>query len=732
MTMIKRDPRRRFTWLQRFKIWVRAGGKCEGCGVDLDDDWDAHHEEPHAIGGTTEIFNGRALCVACHKMEHRPMSMDSPNRKSAGGFFKDYSWQEDAVEKLMNNLQLFYSEKHGEFERAYVVEVSPSGGKTTFALKAARAMIQAGLIDKVFAFVPRETIKTGFRKDTEFVVMDITNRLDGNETIQIDDKVKSDYKSMLRNFHGAVINYASLSSFLGLFELYASRGVRMLFVFDEVHHASTGESEDDDSGNSWGEDVAKVRAFANVVICMTGTPMRTDGDRVTYLRYTTKDQIHPKTGQMGKVLFVEADYTFSYKMAIEAGVARKLIFRPQDPVVSFRYGKEGEMMTEYNGRLSGVPRNLIDRAKREIFSPKNRHVDDALRLAYEENERDRKRGDKDAAILVVVGPTDTRTGFNPLVHVAERVKALFGEEVVTVESEDPSARLKADNFREGSGRWVAAKDMINEGTSIPRIRTIPILRDIKSQVRFEQTVHRATRNRSDEFPQDAKVIFFHLQEMMMFAGTIEDEVRFAVQPEEWTVVCPSCKKVLEFRPRRGKPCVFCGWEPLPGPEKPRMEFEWLFSDVGTETVIQGGEDFSDVDPISRRVLDKLGNGVAYGGRHGLNEAFRVALNEDLVKHTDSKQEVTPWSKDEEIDKYWKAGLAFCDKTAGLLAKAQGSDYQEALGMVRAGCKRTAGMGRDKIEYVRRDYPDPLGTVKKFYGAAKDAFDRAKGRNGGAV
>jgi hypothetical protein len=80
------------------------------------------------------------------------------------------------------------------------------------------------------------------------------------------------------------------------------------------------------------------------------------------------------------------------------------------------------------GKLSGVPRWLIDRAKKPLLSRDRGHIDDMLKLASSENALDRKIGDDGAAILVVVGPTED-SGLNPLTHIADRIKRLFGEAV---------------------------------------------------------------------------------------------------------------------------------------------------------------------------------------------------------------------------------------------------------------------------------------------------------------
>lgn len=632
-------------------------------------------------------------------------------------FRKDYSWQERAVDHMMAGISDFYNSEPGKFEHAFIVEVSPSGGKTKFSLKAAKAMLDAGLIDKAFWVVPRETIKDGFKEDA------------ADTGLRIDIDLDATYNGMLRNYDGAVINYQSLGRFANYLGLLA-RSMKILVVFDEVHHGKAGDNPDDACGGTWGKAMEDVRASACAIICMTGTPVRADKELVPYLRYEDAEQINPILCASKTVLYVKPDFKFSYKMAIESGVARKLIFRPQNPVVSFRYSRDDDEV-EFVGELSGVPKFLIDRAKKQLLCPADGHIDDMLRVALTENALDRKIGDAEAAILVVVGSSDEQRG-NPLEHVASRIRHLCGEAAVTVESSDgPTAAQAVKNFKKSSARWIVAKDMISEGTSIPRIRTVLILRDIKSPVKFQQTVHRATRNRSDEFPQDAKVIFFHLPEMFAFAESIEKEIELVVRPDP--IECPECERPLEYRPRKGSPCVFCGYEPE-GSERDEREFgfEWLFSEFGEQVVLQGGDDFSRYDPVSFKLLSNLGENPYYGARSGINELLKNADETGLIALLDGPAEVapaTPFTDEQMCEGYWSKGRELCKQAAGVISRGDGSDYQQTLQHITAACKRTAGMGRDKKEAVVRDYKDPVGTFRKFFEASQQALARARQRYG---
>lgn len=649
-------------------------------------------------------------------------------REGMGFFKKDYGWQDQAVAKLMDNISEHWNADRGKFAQAFVVEVSPSGGKSIFSLKAAIAMIMAGLIDKVFWIVPRESIKDGFAQDSRHPDLELPEELQlpGSKTIRVDTELRTNYCGLLSNYHGAVINYQSLDRFLGYFKLLSDSGKRLLFIFDEVHHGKVGQDgEDDDCANEWGKAMAAIRDVAHSVICMTGTPVRSDQQSVAYLKYDKVQYFNPKTGQNVTAYKVRPSFQFTYKDAIAACVARKLIFRPQNPVVSFRYGRDGDYQ-QFDGELKGVQKALVDRAKKELFSQRNGHIDDMLRLAMEENKRQRRIGDYEAAILVVVGNTDEGNDYNPLVYVASRIKALFGEHAISVESKDDDAAAAIKQFKSSDARWIIAKDMISEGTSIPRVRTVLILRDIKSQVKFEQTVHRATRNRSDEFSQDAIVIFFYLPEMVYFAALIEDAIRLIIPSEKPR--CPECRVELEFRVKRGRPCPECGHEPeeVGPPPPPPMDFEWLSSNFGDEVVLQGGDDFSKYDPISRKLLDNLGPNPRYGGRDGINELLRNADANNLISLNGVKSE-SPFSTEELIDQHWKNYNENCKLAAGPISRSSGADYQETVIQIKGQCKRAAGMSGKTREQVLRDFKDPLNTFQKLDEASKAILQRARGR-----
>src|SRR5262249_22890253 len=148
--------------------------------------------------------------------------------------------------------------------------------------KLGARLIRENLIDRVIWCVPRDSIKLGFKDDASHVEMPKEFRLIGDTCFRVDTALRTDYNGLLRNFHGAVIAYQSLPQMLDYFELLRRR-YRLLVVLDEAHHGSVGET--DEAQNRWGEAMEQCRSRAHAVVCMTGTPIRSDSKKIPYLSY---------------------------------------------------------------------------------------------------------------------------------------------------------------------------------------------------------------------------------------------------------------------------------------------------------------------------------------------------------------------------------------------------------------------------------------------------------------
>jgi RNA-directed DNA polymerase len=59
-------------------LWIRQGGRCDGCGqlMQEDEEWQIHHRVWRTLGGSDEMENLELLHGNCHRQRHSRMSKD--------------------------------------------------------------------------------------------------------------------------------------------------------------------------------------------------------------------------------------------------------------------------------------------------------------------------------------------------------------------------------------------------------------------------------------------------------------------------------------------------------------------------------------------------------------------------------------------------------------------------------------------------------------------------------
>ena len=145
-----------------------------------------------------------------------------------------------------------------------LVEACPGAGKTSFALKVARRLLEARAISRVLIVVPTLGIADGWLRsasgtDPSCPRLPLRGPRDWRAVNPIGEQ-----------WVGAVFTYQSLFAMTDMFLAHATDpGHRTLVVFDEVHHAGVDAS--------WGR-AAQVAfsSAASAVLSLSGTPFRTD------------------------------------------------------------------------------------------------------------------------------------------------------------------------------------------------------------------------------------------------------------------------------------------------------------------------------------------------------------------------------------------------------------------------------------------------------------------------
>jgi len=699
------DARRLFLARDKQRLLIRAGGQCEGCGVLLTEPWDAHHIVPHAAGGDTNVDNGRALCPGCHAAAHiqgDPMSGHKPSDKLGKEvslvFGRDYSWQDRCLESFINGLGRHYAREAGKFERAFVMEVTPSGGKTVGSLKIAGYLIDQDLVDYVIWLSPRESIKQGIEDDCKLVELDNDVKRKWDQPhFRVDVGMPTSFNRIPKNHHGVIVNYQSLERMIEYFTMLSSR-MRLAFVFDEAHHGAY--DEETGQSNVWGDAMRRCGSFAHAVVCLTGTPVRSDSNKVPYFEYRQVTVDGPNGVAAGYEIV--PDFRFSYADGIAAGIARKLIFEHYDPYIPYEVEDTatGAIVSTGQSRLSAMTKAFAQQVKHKAFCPEQGIVDDMLRRAYEANVDMRSKGDSDAAILVICA--NDREGRQSIDQVKARIRVLFKEEPVSAQSSDgDEAREVIRRFKRSQDRWIVAKKMISEGTNLPRIRTVVLLTDITRQLNWTQIVHRSTRNEAEDRLQDALILQIDLPHLRRWATEIEEQVSIGI----------------EKMPRSD--AEGAGGEG----EEPSERVRALGAYLDEREVMMEGDDYTRYDEPATKLYRALSPEIKHEKWH-LFKFLREGEEMGLISLTDAQApQPSPFTREEECKAHWDNAQKKIKRAVKLITNNKGSGKDYAFLMAR--CKREAGMGKQRFEEIMRTDTAALAILRKLDAVASKVLHEAQ-------
>jgi superfamily II DNA or RNA helicase len=462
--------RRLFTDAQRHALWVAANGKCRECGADLEGSWHAHHIEPWAEGGPTEIYNGAALCEPCHINHHKGDRVK----------FELRDWQKQCFERVKRQ------------DRA-LVNACPGAGKTFFAACLATHWIEEGAADFLLCVVPTTGLKDSFAEQFASAGLDITTKLSSKH-----------HGRPPKQFRGAVCTYQQLPKMTDLVRRWVDQhGVRIGLIADEVHHAS----ED----NTWGASFGVIGERSAKILSMSGTPFRGDGTRIQFIDYDEEDK-------------AIADHTYSYENAVTDGVCREVVFQHDDSDVTW-VDAQGDTQVRRVSLAVGDEESSVGQ---KLFNGSSQFLDGMLRKASDKVEEDRRNGDPDSACLVICKPGFGDDGERFAQHVERRIRALFQESPVLVTHDDSEADAKIRAFRKSRQKWIVAIRKVSEGVDIKRVRNIVLATRTDSFLLFMQMVGRAIRVDSEQ-QQEATVFMPKFAGMVEMAQKIEEQAKVGLR-----------------------------------------------------------------------------------------------------------------------------------------------------------------------------------------------------------
>lgn len=474
--------RRRFNARERFALYLAADGLCAECGTPLAPGWHADHVVPYVAGGPTDVANGQALCAACNLRKGATVE-EIDNRRD---------WQRDAAATYFRKAA-----------RDFLLVATPGAGKTRFALGIAQALVADGTVRQLVAVVPTASLKHQWARSAQY-----------HFGVKLDDEFLNSHFQPAPDYDGVVVTYQQVASNPLVFRRLMSQAETFV-VFDEIHHAG--------HKSGWGAALVEGFEAASRRLCVTGTPFRSDNQRIPFVRYDV-------TGKSS------ADFSFSYADATRTRpqVCRDVYFN--------RYG--GEIRWEDD---DGVQTHVLgddaddrtnSKAMRSALSLESRWLPEVIELADQRLLSVRENEYPDAAGLVlardrihamqIAGFMEKKTGERPIVVVSDNP-----------DDDEPSQLIK--RFAEGDHsddpfgripRWIVAVKMVSEGVDIPRLTVGVYATNYVTELFFRQAVGRLVRT-PDEVPEVAAYMFVPSHpKLIAFAEDIASERDHVIDPVE--------------------------------------------------------------------------------------------------------------------------------------------------------------------------------------------------------
>lgn len=384
------------------------------------------------------------------------------------------AWQAAALEQVM-------ARPAGDV----LVAATPAAGKTTFGLRAAHALLQAGLASRVAIVAPTAHICRQWAAAAARIGLDLDpNRANADRAEPADR-------------HGTAVTYQAVAADPAVHRA-ACAARRTLLIADEPHHLG------DDA--AWGRSAASAFAAAPLRLLLSGTPFRSDNAAIPFVTYDADG-------------LSQADYAYGYTEALVDGVCR--------PITFLAYDGEMEWVAGGRRRRAGfdvvLPRAEAARRLRTALDGDGDWMGHVLEEAEERLQAVRAAGHPDAGGLVVAADkAHART-------LAARLARIAGEPAEVVTSDDPGASARIEAFAAGRAKWLVSVLMVSEGVDVPRLRVGVYATAARTELFFRQVVGRFVRRT----PAPARQMSFLLlpadPELKALAAKVEEERRHALE-----------------------------------------------------------------------------------------------------------------------------------------------------------------------------------------------------------
>ncbi|HRC41649.1 DEAD/DEAH box helicase [Nostocoides sp.] len=376
--------------------------------------------------------------------EFQHLSPAFPGRAPWGTASSLRAWQAAALEQYVR-----------EAPRDFLAVATPGAGKTTFALRVARELLDARVINKITVVAPTEHLKVQWAEAAH------------RAGIHLDPGLGGSRRGRSREYVGTVVTYAGVAARPFHYRAVTENS-NSLVIFDEIHHA--GDSR------TWGAAIAECFTPARRRLALTGTPFRSDDHPIPFVRY---EELPDGTRRS------VADYTYGYAEALRDHVVRPVLFMAYGGPMRWRTKAGDELAADLADPLT---KDLSAHAWRTALDPKGEWIQSVLRAADTRLTEVRRHLPDAAGLVIATDQAQARA-------YARLLAELTGTKPTVVLSDDSGASRRIEEFSASEERWMVAVRMVSEGVDVPRLAVGVYATATATPLFFAQAVGRFVRAR---------------------------------------------------------------------------------------------------------------------------------------------------------------------------------------------------------------------------------------------
>lgn len=402
-----------------------------------------------------------------------------PERAAWGTAPKLRQWQQEALELYLQKQPL-----------DFMAVATPGAGKTTFALRVAKTLLEAGTVSRITVVAPTEHLKRQWADSAARV------------GVAIDPNFKNADGRHGDEYIGVALTYAQVAM-KPILHRNRTENARTLVILDEIHHGG--------DALSWGDGIREAFEPAARRLSLTGTPFRSDTAAIPFVEYVEYEDGIRRS---------KSDYTYGYGPALRDHVVRPVIFMAYSGQMRWKTST-GDVMEAQLGEAA--TKDITAQAWRTALNPEGEWIPSVL-AAADRRLTEVRRNVPDAGGLVIATDHEGARAY------AAQLERISGEEVTVVLSDDKGASDRIEEFAAGTQRWMVAVRMVSEGVDVPRLCVGVYATSTSTPLFFAQAVGRFVRSRRRG--ETASVFLPSVPQLMLLANEMEAERDHALDRPE--------------------------------------------------------------------------------------------------------------------------------------------------------------------------------------------------------